>query len=197
MPWHVRRLKSTGDLVPEILPMGTFTWHVELRSERQNRKRKERMPNEGFATSYVPSVISRREGNASLLKEDKWHAKWKDTHVMKQEKGSGIHEEGDIKQDSGFAKEFGHPQGSKAVKQDQETMYVQYRVVMTAGDLTEDEIFIYTFMPPTYGVCNNSMMYATIPSPMSHILVDYKNLRQAQIRRAHAGMFQAVPYVLL
>lgn len=26
VPWHVRRLASTGDLVPEVLPLGTFTW---------------------------------------------------------------------------------------------------------------------------------------------------------------------------
>jgi hypothetical protein len=30
------------------------------------------------------------------------------------------------------------------------------------------------------------MLYATVPSPLSHVLIDYKNLRQAQIRRAHA-----------
>jgi hypothetical protein len=30
------------------------------------------------------------------------------------------------------------------------------------------------------------MLYATVPSPMSHVLIDYKNMRQAQIRRSHA-----------
>lgn len=29
-------------------------------------------------------------------------------------------------------------------------------------------------------------MYATVVSPIAHLLVDYKNLRQAQIRRSHA-----------
>ena len=30
------------------------------------------------------------------------------------------------------------------------------------------------------------MLYATVCSPIAHLLVDYKNLRQAQIRRSHA-----------
>jgi hypothetical protein len=192
VPWHVRRLKSTGDLIPEILPLGTFTWHVELRSERQNRKRKERMPYESFHTSYVPSFLSRREGNASgqgkgniFKMEDQWHAKWKEQN--KQPEGDGQQHE--FKPEDGIKKEKGHPLGSKRVQEDRETQYLQYRVVMTAGDLTEDEIFIYDFMQPNFNICSNSMMYATIPSPVAHLLIDYKNLRQAQIRRAHAGKF--------
>ena len=27
VPWHVRRLASTGDLVPEVIPLGTFNWY--------------------------------------------------------------------------------------------------------------------------------------------------------------------------
>lgn len=197
VPWHVRRLPSTGDLVPEILPLGTFTWHIELRSDRQNRKRKERMPNESFHTSYVPAYISRREGNANpFRKEDKWNSKWKEMNKMPGDDTSTSNDADEktqqdddfkIKFETGFKKEFGHPAGSRAVKMDKETQYAQYRVVMTAGDLTEDEIYIYDFFPPNYGVCNNSMLYATIPSPVAHLLTDYKNLRQAQIRRAHAG----------
>ncbi len=198
VPWHVRRLPSTGDLIPEILPLGTFTWHVELRSEREKRKRNDCMnnaQNEAFHTSYVPAIISRREGNASgfragkiLKREDKWHTRWHEAHRMNEQAESYK----DLKlsdcSENGFRKELGHPAGSKSVKKDRETQYVQYRVVMTAGDLTEDEIYIYDFLTPNYGVCNNSMMYATIPSPIAHLLVDYKNLRQAQIRRAHAGV---------
>ena len=28
VPWHLRRLQSTGDLVPEVIPLGTFDWCV-------------------------------------------------------------------------------------------------------------------------------------------------------------------------
>jgi len=45
-------------------------------------------------------------------------------------------------------------------------------------------IFVHT--QPSLDVSANSMLYASVPSPLSHVLVDYKNLRQAQIRRSHA-----------
>lgn len=45
VPWHVRRLESTGDLVPEVIPLGTFTWSVELRKEKERRRERE-MSNE-------------------------------------------------------------------------------------------------------------------------------------------------------
>lgn len=193
VPWHLRRLKSTGDLVPEVLPLGTFAWHVELRSERMNRKRKESMPAEGFATSYVPHVLSRREGSTwQNNSNDKWQAKWKEPNKMNPEDHSVGTFTDEIKGrfENTFKRELGHPDGGKAVREDKESQYVQYRVTMNCGDLTEDEIFVYDFVPPNYGITNNSMMYATIASPVAHLLVDYKNLRQAQIRKAHAGKFR-------
>lgn len=203
VPWHVRRLKSSGDLIPEILPLGTFTWHIELRSEGERRKRKQQeapFPKEAFHTSYVPSFISRRSGNAvnPLRKEDKWSGKWKDKHEMKEETAASSQNalQDDFYNENGFKKELGHPTGSKAVKMDRESQYVQYRVVMTAGDLTEDEIFIYDYFPANYGICNNSMLYATMPSPIAHLLVDYKNLRQAQIRRAHADAWNTQAHLV-
>lgn len=60
---------------------------------------------------------------------------------------------------------------------------MQYKVRVNDGGLTEDEIYIYDFVPAKYDICMNSMMYATVVSPIAHLLVDYKNLRQAQIRR--------------
>lgn len=213
VPWHVRRLHSTGDLVPEIVPLGTFTWNIELRSQRMNRKRKERrMPHEGFATSYVPHIISRREGNAWKNDDvDKWKDKWKEVRVpnicicificsgfcgqdnkMKPEE----HSVEGFMEHLGIKRELGHPVGSRAVKQDKETQYVQYRVNMTAGDLIEDEIYIYDFVPPNFNVCSNSMLYATIPSPVAHLLIDYKNLRQAQIRRAHADAWNTQAHLV-
>jgi|LakMenEpi03Aug12_release.lakeMendotaPanAssembly.Ray.scaffolds.fasta_scaffold142176_2 hypothetical protein len=192
VPWHVRRLQSTGDLVPELLPMGTFTWHVELRSEKLNRKAKQdRSPQEGFATSYVPGIISRRSGNGWQNKtrtEDKWNGKWKEENKM-HAVFAGYEEERNAYHNTvvEFKKETGHPQGSRSVREDKETQYVQYRVIMGTGGLSEEEIFIYDFVPPNFNICGNSMLYATIASPMAHLLIDYKNLRQAQIRRAHAG----------
>ena len=39
---------------------------------------------------------------------------------------------------------------------------------------------------PSLDVSVNSIMSATVPSPLAHILADYKNLRNAQPRRSYA-----------
>lgn len=61
------------------------------------------------------------------------------------------------------------------------------QVRMTSGTgIRDDEIHVYPVYPSTLDICGQSALYATVPSPLAHIIVDYKNLRQAQIRRAHA-----------
>ncbi|NDC90154.1 MAG: hypothetical protein EB075_15370, partial [Bacteroidetes bacterium] len=42
------------------------------------------------------------------------------------------------------------------------------------------------FVTPNNSVTASSMMYSTVPSPFSHILVDYRNLRRALLRRSYA-----------
>ena len=76
---------------------------------------------------------------------------------------------------------------SGAVVQQSERGLVSYRVQITAPLVIRDEdvkIFVYT--QPGLDISVNSMLYATVPSPLAHILTDYKNLRCAQIRKAHA-----------
>jgi hypothetical protein len=109
VPWHVRRIEG-GDEVPEVIPMGTFTW-----------------------TTEVPSV------------------------------------------------------GSGAPRQERDAGLVTYRVrLSTQMGLKDEDVQVFTIYPPSLDVSVNSILYATVPSPMAHVLTDYKNLRQAQLRRSHA-----------
>jgi hypothetical protein len=76
---------------------------------------------------------------------------------------------------------------ARSVRQQRSAGLVGYRVQITSALEVKDadvEIFVHT--PPALDVSVNSMLYATVPSPLSHVLIDYKNLRQAQIRRSHA-----------
>lgn len=190
VPWHVRRIPSTGDLVPEVLPLGTFTWTVELRTEKERRREmnsRERgaKANGGAKISYVPSVVDdKRKGK-------EWHNPVESgsgrLYGDNDKDGSTEGSKRDTKEDGYSARrEMGNLEGSKRVKADNETKYVQYRVTVKDGGLHEDEVYIYDFVPAKYEITVNSMMYATVPSPLAHLLVDYKNLRQAQIRRSHA-----------
>lgn len=69
---------------------------------------------------------------------------------------------------------------------DDETRLVVYRITPTAGGVREEDVEIYITHPPALDVSVNSSLYATVPSPLSYLLTDYKNLRAAQQRRSHA-----------
>lgn len=76
---------------------------------------------------------------------------------------------------------------AQAIVQTENPGMVTYRVKITAPlDVKDEDVNVFVFVPPALDVSVYSMLYATVPSPLSHILIDYKNMRQAQIRRSHA-----------
>jgi len=76
---------------------------------------------------------------------------------------------------------------AQAVIQEENPGLVTYRVKVAAPlDVKDEDVNVFVFIPPALDVSVYSMLYATVPSPMSHVLIDYKNMRQAQIRRSHA-----------
>ena len=79
---------------------------------------------------------------------------------------------------------------------DDDTRMVIYRVTPNAGGWKEADIEVYVFQPPALDISMNSQMHATVPSPLSHILVDYKNLRQAQIRRSNADAWNTTAKII-
>ena len=69
---------------------------------------------------------------------------------------------------------------------------LQYRVQLTVPmRIKNHDIFVFPFISPCYNVSSLSVMHATISFPLSHVLVDYKHLRQAQIRRSHADAWNS------
>jgi hypothetical protein len=73
---------------------------------------------------------------------------------------------------------------------------VVYRVIPTAGGVKQEDIHIFTVNPPSLDISVNSNLFATVPSPLAHLLTDYKNLREAQIRRSHADAWNTTARVL-
>lgn len=76
--------------------------------------------------------------------------------------------------------------GHLSVPEDDDSRLVVYRVTPTAGSVREEDISVYITHPPALDVSTNSNLYATVPTPLSYLLTDYKNLREAQKRRSHA-----------
>ena len=130
VPWRLRRL-SSGDRVPEVMPLGTFDWHTEL---------------------------------------GPMHEKRNQYYTGKKRK---------------------MPSGT-----DDDTRLVVYRVVPNVGDVKEEDVHIYIHTPPALNISVNSAMSATVPSPISHILTDYKNLRSAQIRRSYADAWNTTAQLI-
>jgi hypothetical protein len=79
---------------------------------------------------------------------------------------------------------------------DDDTRLVVYKVTPTVGDLKREEINVYMYANPAYNVSLNSIMNATVSSPLAHVLTDYKNLRSAQIRRSYADSWNTTAHLI-
>ena len=83
-----------------------------------------------------------------------------------------------------------------AMPDDDDSRLVVYRINPTAGGLREEDVLIYITTPPALDVSANSSLYATVPSPLSYLLSDYKNLREAQKRRSHADAWNTTARIV-
>ncbi len=130
VPWRVRRIAS-GDLVPEVMPFGTFDWNTEPGPMHEKR-------------AFINPGRKRKA-----------------------------------------------PTG-----RDDDTRLVVYRVTPNVGEVKEEDIHVYIHTPPTLNVSTNSVLSATVPSPLSHVLTDYRNLRNAQVRRSYADAWNTTAHLI-
>ena len=147
VPWRTRRLMS-GDIIPEVLPGGTFDWITEIGPDEAERRR-------------------RASGSS-----------W-------SQAGNGRYKYNNNKDTSAFFR-----------GNDDDTRLVVYRVTPTAGNLRQEDVNVYIYSNPSLNVNNNSVMSATVPSPLAHVLTDYKNLRSAQLRRSYADSWNTTAHFI-
>lgn len=69
---------------------------------------------------------------------------------------------------------------------DNASKQVQHVVELTHANISPHDVFVFDFVEPVLDVMENSILCATVPSPLAHLLSDYRNLRDAQIRRSYA-----------
>ena len=92
---------------------------------------------------------------------------------------------------------FQHGRKRKAFSgTDDDSRLVIYRVIPTVGDVKEEDVHVYIHTPPALNISVNSIMSATVVSPISHVLTDYKNLRNAQIRRSYADAWNTTAQLI-
>ena len=81
-------------------------------------------------------------------------------------------------------------------RREHDTLLVTYRATPCVGGLSEEDIHIYTATPPPLDVHAHSVLYATVVSPLAHLLGDYKGLREAQMRRSHADAWNTTARIV-
>ncbi|KAJ1465986.1 hypothetical protein T484DRAFT_1757008 [Baffinella frigidus] len=121
VPWHFRSIRS-GDVVPEVLPAGTFTW----------------------------SIIQNNATN----------------------------KECDYGDDA-----------SKALLYD-------IKLIHAGHSTKRADIFIFEVTQPTWNISQGSQLRSCYPSPLSHVVADYKNMRTAMINRAHADAWNTQAHII-
>lgn len=125
VPWRLMKLES-GDMVPEVLPAGSFRWTIEppAKSDRDVGS------NQRFTSNYPDAMLV-------------------------------------------------------------------YVVRLNPGARQEENITVTQWLPPNYNVCENSVMYATVPSPMAYIIQSYKNIQAATQRQAHADAWNCTARIIV
>jgi len=86
--------------------------------------------------------------------------------------------------------------GKTAKMYDSHSLMVIYRLNPLGGNFKEEDVHIYVHTPPSLDIMGNSILYATVTSPLAHLLTDYKALRQGQIRRSHADAWNTTAKVI-
>lgn len=73
---------------------------------------------------------------------------------------------------------------------DDESKILRYCISFTENcNVLEDDVEIYEYMAPTNSITRLSVLYGTVPTPMAHLLIDYRNIRTTQIRQAYADSY--------
>lgn len=71
-----------------------------------------------------------------------------------------------------------------------------YVVRIIPNARNDNSVIVTPWMPPN-NVCENSLLYATVPSPMSGVIESYKNLISAQKRQAHADAWNCTARIVV
>ena len=233
VPWRLRKI-STGDSVPEVIPLGMFTWSIDSIPDRISYASRRRS-NVGAHFSLEQQVAemafqkqkqyfassSKKDGGGGgggkrympyTIPADRDTQGGKSTSpLIKKEEdlndGEDGNKEGGNERLRNDASKKGHRctpafyrQQQALIRQhqlqgyhpldDEDTKILRYQISFTEScGIMEEEVEIYEFMSPTNSVTRSSVLYGCVPSPLAHILVDYRNMRQAQMRLAHADAF--------
>jgi hypothetical protein len=143
VPWRLRKIPG-GDIVPEVLPVGSYTWQI--------------VPNPIQSTS--------REGGSSSDGKTSGNVKKRETPYDRQHR---------------VMRRQRNPLSVN------DTTVLSYKMQINSNiPLMECDVEIYEYIQPQNNISMSAVLEATVPSPLSHVIVDYRILRESQQSHAFA-----------
>lgn len=184
VPWRLRKI-PTGDSVPEVIPLGLFTWRIDSAPNRPDSYGIRDM--HGRSSDMSRRMLETPEQLQASVAFEKQKAFFERKPANgAQEKNTAAYH----RQKRAMDRFRTYLYGGKLPSDADESKLLRYQISFTENcGLMEDEVEIYEFVPPSNNVTRMSAMYCSVPSPLAHLLVDYRNMRQAQIRQSYADAF--------
>lgn len=198
IPWRLRRL-ATGDPIPEVLPLGTFMWGIHSGTQvsssyaggNHNGGGRGRSGGGGGAQRRDPYAVA---ADRNFKKQREYLATMKpydlpEDKTTRKQLPSGGSDDKSRKPSrptvsAAYQRQWRALQRQPLPIDDEETKMLRYMIYFTENcGISEDEVEIYEYIQPNKDVTLRSAMYKTVPSPLAHVLNDYRNLRKAVIRK--------------
>jgi hypothetical protein len=197
VPWRLRKL-SSGDCVPEVIPLGLFTWTIDSSPNRISTNSKRRSQSllqthdqlaSERAFQMQKAYFSKKEGDKKMgedvSEEERLSKRQKPSDGERQQAPASFH-----RQKQAMDRFSKHMYNGGNPADNEESKLLRYQIAFTENcGLMEEEVEIYEFVPPSNNVTRTSVLYGSVPSPMAHILVDYRNMRHAQIMQSYAECY--------
>lgn len=196
VPWRLRKIAS-GDCVPETIPMGLFTWRIDsspAMSRYNIRDMKGRQSMIQTSEQMQAQLAFEKQKSIFSLSGEA-----QQNHSKKQKRGDfdGSNFSETVTNTAAYTRQQHSMQrftnlihGGKQPDDDESSKMLRYKIQFTENcGLLENEVEIYEYMQPTNNITKLSIMYGSVSSPLAHLLVDYRNMRHAQIRQSFADAY--------
>jgi hypothetical protein len=171
VPWRLRKL-PTGDVAPEIIPMGLFTWRIENTGPKMT----------SWSTSGL--TVEQRAAQRAFEKQRAFFSKERKHPYVK--KGDGQNTSAFYRQKKALKRMY----GGKQLVDEEDSKLLRYTISFVENcGILEEEVEIYEYMQANNSVTRSSVLYGCVPSPLAHLLADYRHVRQAQMRQAYADSY--------
>lgn len=159
VPWTLRKLKS-GDIVPEVLPHGSFTWKVIPQNIFSDGRK-------DFQRHLADTVddVYYNGGYGQQGAKKKQKTAYQDLRNLPM------------------------PPDNDASK------ILRYRIYPKNANIQAQDTQIYEFIQPNMNIAEQSLLTATVNTPLAQLITQYKNLRSAQIRRSYADAWNCTARV--